>query len=301
METIITSAFLKDNATAHLGNAIVCVIARLLVSPLLTPVEYLQLLPPFALAIFAFAYVFEIANQVISEEEDVINKPSRPIPAGLLTKAEASQRWILSWSLLPTALCVVSGLQAGGYLIIWQVWIALHYAWPRFNHWVMCNTFTAVGVTIQLNLLDTVITHAAPAVQEVAFLNLALFLWFALTVHVQEFPDIDGDRENGRRTLPLILSPKAVNCLRAGTGLFLIVEALIGLAVGIMMLCPDHRLIKIGLGILHLVFATIVATRLVVSSSREMDKMTYQCYYFLATYSMVLFYAQVAPLNRSWS
>ncbi|KAJ5617017.1 hypothetical protein N7537_002131 [Penicillium hordei] len=220
-ELHITWALLRDNATAHLGNAVACLTARLVASPL-APIQYLEIIPPFALATIAFAYVFDIANQITSIEEDAINKPFRPIPAGLLTKEEASRRWFLSWSLPAIAVLCISGRDAAVYLVIW---VALHYAWPRFNHWVMRNAFTAVGVTIQLKLLDAVISHAVPTIQMVPHLDVLLFLWFALTIHIQEFHDVEGDRQQKRQTLPLILPPKAVDLLRAGTGLLIITEA----------------------------------------------------------------------------
>lgn len=169
--------------------------------------------------------------------------------------------------------------------------MALHYAWPRFNHWFMRNAFTAVGVTIQLKLLDAVISHAVPTIQMVSHLDILLFLWFALTIHVQEFHDVEGDRQQKRQTLPLILPPKAVDLLRAGTGFLIITEACVSLVVRISLLLHTPSLLRISTGVVHLVLATILATRLVVSSSKEMDQVTYHYYYFLATYTMVFFHA----------
>ncbi|CAI7644281.1 unnamed protein product [Penicillium crustosum] len=289
-ELHITWALLRDNATAHLGNAVACLTARLVASPL-GPIQYLEIIPPFALATIAFAYVFDIANQITSIEEDIINKPFRPIPAGLLTKEEASRRWFLSWSLPAIAVLRISGRDAAVYLVIWQIWVALHYSWPRFNHWLMRNAFTAVGATIQLKLLDAVISHAVPTIQIVPHLDILLFLWFALTIHVQEFHDVEGDCQQKRQTLPLILPPKAVDLLRAGTGLLIITEACVSLVVRISLLLPTPSLLRISTGVVHLVFATILATRLVVSSSKKMDQITYHYYYFLATYTMVFFHA----------
>lgn len=80
-ELHITWALLRDNATAHLGNAAACLTARL-VAPPLAPIQYLEILPPFALATIAFAYVFDIANQITSIEEDAINSPSGPFQLG---------------------------------------------------------------------------------------------------------------------------------------------------------------------------------------------------------------------------
>src|SRR5262245_1738458 len=67
----------------------------------LSPLPCLGVASKLLVFFFFYAYVFDIANQVLAAEEDALNKPSRPIPSGLMTIRGGILRWIVSWALFP--------------------------------------------------------------------------------------------------------------------------------------------------------------------------------------------------------
>lgn len=95
---------------------------------------------------FIFAYLFDIMQQPISVEEDTINKPHRPIPAGLLTINSAKFRWFLSWTFFPLIINLVSGQKAMVYALSWQAWCWFCYVWPKFNNPLFRSLFVSVGI-----------------------------------------------------------------------------------------------------------------------------------------------------------
>ena len=57
----------------------------------------------------SFAYVFDIANQVMGVLEDKLNKASRPIPAGLISYQQGQRRWIIAWLFFPAFAFLIGG------------------------------------------------------------------------------------------------------------------------------------------------------------------------------------------------
>ncbi|KAE8420829.1 UbiA prenyltransferase family-domain-containing protein [Aspergillus pseudocaelatus] len=293
-EAALTRALLDDNSTAHIGNAIVCFSTRLIGSDL-TFGQLKTMLPGMALTTFAFSYTFDIANQTFSVEEDTINKPNRPIPSGRLSINGAYTRWLLSWVISLAVIGLTVSLQAALVLLQWEMWVSLFYVWPKFQNWVARNLFTAVGATIQLRLLDTVLVKAIPSFRADSSLMWLLFTWLAWTIHVQEFHDTEGDQRVGRQTLPLIVGRRGQFPLRVLTAMIIG-----GTGVSSIVLAPIWRTLNpamLYLGLAHLLFMLTVAVRLVVLPFKEADKVTYKYYYILATYSMLLFHQHTGRLG----
>jgi hypothetical protein len=99
---------------------------------------------------FIYGYVFEIMQQALSVEEDIYNKPDRPIPAGLLTVEAIRFRWFLSWILSPYLVIYFSGCQAVFWFLIWQFCCTFFYVWPKFGHWIFRNLFVSIGALLLL-------------------------------------------------------------------------------------------------------------------------------------------------------
>jgi 4-hydroxybenzoate polyprenyltransferase len=231
-----------------------------------------------SVAALTYGYVFDIANQTMALEEDAINKPYRPIPAGLLSVEGARLRWAFSWCLFPLALAVLSGPGAGALLILWEIWVTFCYVWPKPNHWFFRNAFTGVGQVMLLRLLNEVVRNIAPEVG----MRLDLEIWDAAfnmaTVHVQEFHDVDGDRRTGRKTLPLLLTTKGVIRLRQATATVLITGSCMFLAWGWSNRGPGKFLNLHLSG--HCRLQPDSARLFVISpKSKRMDEITYKyCY-----------------------
>ncbi|KAF3386701.1 hypothetical protein F1880_001310 [Penicillium rolfsii] len=294
-EIQLTIALLRSNWTAHCGNAVAYLSTRFF-SASFAPRHLVGLFPGITIITLAFSYSFDIANQAFSVEEDVINKPDRPIVSGRLAIEGAYARWFLSWILFPVLTYFMVGRSAAIMLILWELWILVFYVWPKVDHWIARNIFTAVGAVFQLGLLDAFLTEALPAYQVDTSLARLLFFWLIMSIHVQEFHDMEGDRATGRRTLPLFLGPQGQLVLRATTATVMVLAAVANLLRAHMYWgrsIHSMPIDMIGLGGCHLASMMIAAIRLITMRWKEADKVTYKYYYTFATYMMLLFYAKV--------
>jgi 4-hydroxybenzoate polyprenyltransferase len=131
------------------------------------------------------AYQFEIANQSTSPREDQVNKPNRPIPAGLLTIREAPRRWIFSWLFIPVIFQVWMNIEAALWFCVAQAIIAFFYVWPAFNNPLCRNLFAGIMVVPLkrgLNALHN--TTVAPDTNLSIWFDVASALWFGSTCHI---------------------------------------------------------------------------------------------------------------------
>lgn len=294
-EMQLTIALLRSNWTAHCGNSLACLLTRFF-STGFTPRHLVGLLPGMTIITFAFSYSFDIANQAFSVEEDAINKPDRPVVSGRLAIKGAYARWFLSWIMLPVLTYLMVGSSAAIILILWELWVLVFYVWPKVDHWIARNVFTALGAVLQLGLLDAFLTEALPAYQVDTSLARLLFFWLVMTIHVQEFHDMEGDRATGRRTLPLLLGPRGQLVLRATTATVMAGTAVANLLRARMYWGRSIHSMPadmISLAGCHLASMMITAIRLITMRWKEADKLTYKYYYTLATYMMLLFHANI--------
>lgn len=301
-EMQLTIGLLRSNWTAHCGNSVACLSTRFF-SASCTPRDLVGLLPGVTIITFTFSYSFDIANQAFSVEEDAINKPDRPIVSGRLAIEGAYARWFLSWIMFPILTYLMVDSSAAIILVLWELWITVFYVWPKVDHWVARNIFTALGAVLQLGLLDALLSEALPAYQVNNSLARLLFFWLIMTIHVQEFHDMEGDRATGRRTLPLLLGPRGQMVLRATTATVMVVTAVANLLRARMFWGGSTHSMPadiIGLAGCHIASMIIAAIRLITMRWKEADEVTYKYYYTLATYMMLLFHANVEEYTGSY-
>jgi 4-hydroxybenzoate polyprenyltransferase len=214
-EVDITQRLLSSNASTTFGVFAAIVFPRLLVAPVLH--DPLPLLLKLSLAVFASAYGFDICQQTTSVDEDTINRPSRPIPSGMLSIDGAAQRWCLSWIGSPIAMAAIGSVGLSCDLICTFAWVYFCYVWPRRQDWFSKNLFSAVcQVCFQRTCNDLILLHA-PKSGGSFFLDTVIVLWLMATIHIQDFRDVEGDRKTGRKTLPVILGPSALVLTRRVT------------------------------------------------------------------------------------
>ncbi|KAI6015867.1 UbiA prenyltransferase family-domain-containing protein [Pisolithus microcarpus] len=145
----------------------------------------------------------DVANQIKALDEDRINKPSRPIPAGRITVHDAT---ILRWALVP--ICLAFSALYGVQLTFVSLLMLLFTAWYNerdgdkeplsknvltaimYGCLEMGGTLVAARDHTQLSLTGQIATGLTVAV-------------FSSTLHAQDFKDADGDRQTGRRTFPI--------------------------------------------------------------------------------------------------
>ncbi|OJA07745.1 hypothetical protein AZE42_08985 [Rhizopogon vesiculosus] len=141
-----------------------------------------------------------ISNQIQDPEEDKINKPDRPLPAGRITARNAAY---VRWLLVPVSLVfsakygrlAVASSACAEALSIWYN----HFGGGQY--WLSKNVLTAAGY-ICMEVGAIIIAGPSARIDNISAraitFNCAVF---ATTVHAQDFKDEEGDRSTGRRTL----------------------------------------------------------------------------------------------------
>ncbi|KZV95919.1 hypothetical protein EXIGLDRAFT_609908 [Exidia glandulosa HHB12029] len=151
---------------------------------------------------------FNVANQYTSRsiEEDALNKPWRPLPSGRISRDQAT---ILRWALV--VICTLASITIAGpggpTLIV--ISVAFSLATLVYNEGGVSTDWTGKNLCCSVgNMLfesgTTLVMGDADKLSDTARLAIALSgMIAASTIHVQDFPDVEGDRALGRHTLPL--------------------------------------------------------------------------------------------------
>ncbi|KAH8832225.1 UbiA prenyltransferase family-domain-containing protein [Flagelloscypha sp. PMI_526] len=152
----------------------------------------LRVLPRLIIWIVSHLLQFCAANQAFSAEEDALNKPYRPVPAGLISSRKA---YILRWFLVPFCLTLshVWGITHAG--------ISLAISFLAYNelgldsYWYTKSFMNAVGI-VSWNIGAAQIMRGG---EGISFLSawIAPYMSVALiwtTMHIQDFRDYAGDR-----------------------------------------------------------------------------------------------------------
>lgn len=190
------------------------------------PSLYSLQIPRAALWLWLHLLQFCIANQVLSPEEDALNKPYRPIPSKLISVTAAC---VLRWSLAPVCLGVswAYGLLGNG--------VGLMFAFVLYNelgldsYWLSKNLLNAVGsvlwnvgaakiassgnyslrlphICVNLLFLNRVGLSNSPSTHHRAWMApYVVALLVTTTSHIQDFRDEAGDLKQGRLTLPILM------------------------------------------------------------------------------------------------
>ncbi|KAF9261700.1 hypothetical protein L218DRAFT_961188 [Marasmius fiardii PR-910] len=153
--------------------------------------------------IWLFLLQFCAANQMYSTEEDTINKPYRPIPAGMMT---VTSTYVLRWALVP--FCLYLSWKSGVLL----PGISLTLAFLAYNEggldsrWYSKSLLNAIGIVSWDVGASSIASTGYFSLTEnfwmTPFLSVGL-IW--TTIHVQDFRDEIGDRMQGRITFPTLL------------------------------------------------------------------------------------------------
>ncbi|KAI0374536.1 hypothetical protein BV20DRAFT_516247 [Pilatotrama ljubarskyi] len=166
------------------------------------PISSTAQLGPRAIWIWLHLLQFCLSNQCLSPEEDASNKPWRPIPSGRITAGTARQ---LRWALLLVCLSVSAHYGVLGASFALALGTLVHNELGMDAIWFPRNVCNAVGYAA-FNAGATYVAcgdNCAPKAMSVAaqVLNALVIL---TTIQAQDFQDTEGDRETGRRTLPIV-------------------------------------------------------------------------------------------------
>ncbi|KAG1818172.1 UbiA prenyltransferase family [Suillus subaureus] len=148
-------------------------------------------------------FQFNASNQSYSAHEDILNKPWRPVPSGRISvKDSRALRWGLMViclgfsSLFSLDVVITSG--------VYTVFLIMHDDFHLSHHPIFKNLCSAGGyVTNELG--SSLILSRESSLDRTSI--KALFcsaLVILLTIHAQDFADVNGDRRSGRRTPPIV-------------------------------------------------------------------------------------------------
>jgi 4-hydroxybenzoate polyprenyltransferase len=289
-ELDITRRLLSSNVSASLGFLVCVLVARMLSAPVVqNPV---LLLLRFSLAAFTAAYGFDICQQTMSVGEDKQNKPSRPIPAGLLSIHAAVRRWALSWTILPLALIATGAIRASGFLLCSFAWTYFCYVWPRPRHWFFKNLFTAVHQFFFVRLVDSLLVLHTAYPGTSIILEAIYSIWILSTIHVQDFHDVEGDRNIGRQTLPVALDESDLVMVRYTTALILVLFAISATIFGYR---NSEMWTVIPFAVLQLAGAIATGLRLLRTESLDEAERTYKLFYVPTGLALVMYLSLLNP------
>jgi chlorophyll synthase len=147
-------------------------------------------------------------NQAFDAELDRVNKPRRPIPAGLATPAQA----IVLGDAFALLALGLGALASPGFLAcvavgILGTWV---YSAPPLRtkrHPVLANVTIAVPRGLLVPVAGWSVL-ASPLDPEPWGLGAVLALFVLGAAGTKDFADVEGDRAHGCRTLPVVLGPE---------------------------------------------------------------------------------------------
>ena len=267
-EFYICWRFIRGDITTTIIPGTLFGSAALLYKQLNLPTDVLAVLAKQITLFWLYIYTFCLANQLTGVEEDRINKPDRPLPAGLLSEGEARARLVVYTALY---LMLSHHLGVMHWALLWSAITIAHNFLGLDHHW-----FTKNCVAMSIGS----VAGLAAAWEVVAPLSAAVWGWLlaiaafaGLTFSVQDFRDMEGDRIKKRLTLPLVIGPAPARRLMAGL--------LFVMPLGIFLCCylVSHR------PAWSAVYAAVlgaqlwlVAIRLLILRRKRDDRRTYTLY-----------------------
>lgn len=273
-ELEITRRLLSSNLFASMGFQTCVLVSRFMLAS--TVHEPMLLLLRFILIAITSAYGFEMCQQMVSAKEDRQNRPTRPIPAGMLSVQAAVRRCALSWILSPLLLTAACSIQASKWLLCSFAWAYFCYVWPRPRHWFFKNLFTAVYQITFVRLVDSLVILHMPSPGSKAMLDVIYAIWILSTIHIQDFHDVEGDRKIGRKTLPVGLEGLTLVLVRRGTAQFLVLFAILATIFGYL---NSESWTILLFAVLQLAGAIATSFRLLNTEYLEESERTYKLFY----------------------
>ncbi|KAM0689468.1 hypothetical protein Q7P36_010339 [Cladosporium allicinum] len=286
-ELTITHRLLASNASYVFGLHLLGLTPRMMTAPYID--KPVVLLAKVLLAALANSYIFEICNQTLSPLEDARNRPSRPIPAGLLSVRGGYIRWVTSWTLSPAVLVAIGSPAAALNLVITMAWTFFSYVWPKPLHWIWKNLYTPVALFFLLRILDSLVVLHIPHSEMSAHLDGAFCLWLFATIHMQDFHDVEGDRAAGRKTLPIVFSALQLGHLRRFTAALTVIAAMLFVGPGVQR-CEGSYDLSIGiLASLQFAGGCATAARFLMDETANQGETTYKRFHVPTALTIIVY------------
>ncbi|KAN0132267.1 UbiA prenyltransferase family [Lactarius tabidus] len=172
--------------------------------------------------LWVHALQLALANQTLPRavEEDALNHPDRPLPAGRISFLAART---LRWMMIP--LCFLLSAAYGPRTALASLgaslfMLAYNEGGGADGHWFIRNALNAVGYAVAEAGATLVACQNEREADSTACIAVALSAAIIFTtIHTQDFKDMRGDAATGRVTFPIAYPSLS----RAATAFFLIV------------------------------------------------------------------------------
>ncbi|KAJ3513367.1 hypothetical protein NLJ89_g2987 [Agrocybe chaxingu] len=154
--------------------------------------------------IYLHVFHFNLCNQVRDPMEDKRNKPWRPLPSGRITLTNAIRlKRIAITACLLLSLCYspIVFYSSAFFAALVPMYHELH----GDQHWLSKNLMNAVGYAcfaIGSTLIASADRYKLDFVSSLSIFVISSIL--ATTIQAQDFQDVEGDAEVGRKTLPIV-------------------------------------------------------------------------------------------------
>jgi 4-hydroxybenzoate polyprenyltransferase len=247
----------------------------------------------FANTVLSFLYMvtFDLVNQISGVDEDMVNKPWRPIPSGLASVKGCIIRCIIA-HLVYAAVGLYYKVYA--WCGLWQLVVAGYLNPIRFDaHWFFRNhIFVAFGIVVIFMVPVCLVTGSQyPPEYMIWVLGVSQFL--GITFTIQDLHDVAGDKASHRQTLPTMLGLTRARWLILGVNAVIWPIALIFI---VAPTCDDGKVLCFNAGVGSIfafsgAFYATIMYRLAAMASAASHRWTYTLVvWHFAGLSALLFY-----------
>ncbi|KAJ5240564.1 uncharacterized protein N7469_002155 [Penicillium citrinum] len=150
------------------------------------------------------------------------------------------------------------------------------------------------GLFLIFRIENAIVSQGIPQWTVRFWADIASALYCMVTIHIQEFHDVEGDRVTGRKTLAVILSSTAQEWLRRMTALFFV-----GCGGFVFARSIGRPVDLLCTAALHFVAVCVVAFRTTHLKTRIDDEWTYRYYYYASSFLLIAHIYQL-DLAEAW-
>ncbi|OAX40642.1 hypothetical protein K503DRAFT_590649 [Rhizopogon vinicolor AM-OR11-026] len=145
---------------------------------------------------------FNVSNQTYSAPEDVLNKPWRPVPSGRISVNGCRA---LRWGLMVFCLGLSSFFSFNVFMTsaLFSVLVIAHDDFG-LSHYAIFKNLCNAGGYATFELGATLILSGESLLRTSIIALCCSAFVVLMTIHMQDFMDVNGDRMSGRRTLPIV-------------------------------------------------------------------------------------------------
>ncbi|KAF8459728.1 UbiA prenyltransferase family [Gautieria morchelliformis] len=143
-----------------------------------------------------------LSNQYKTSAEDLVNRPWRPIPSGRVSQQGAMVlRWVSCGASLALSIKYGWGVVTSSAAL--SLTTVIYDELQLSGHWLGKNICAVSGyLTFEVGVTQVMGNNSS--LDRIAFQAVIFSASIILTtIHAQDFPDVEGDRVQGRVTLPI--------------------------------------------------------------------------------------------------